>query len=464
MCKVEVFNRASVVGMQIRLQMANFGTMLRGAVLACAVLIAWAGPAMAQAGKLDPTFGAGGVFIDTAGEFNNTGTFGSVVALQSDGKIVAAGQIGSASGVLRLNTNGTLDQSFGNGGVVIIPGSDFSLSQVIGVAIQSDGKIVVGSSNIEAGFGPLFMLARLNQNGGLDGGFGSAGIVETQIGSFGAAASVLALQPDGKILLAGQGAMARYDSKGQLDDSFGSGGEAAISESGPTAIALQPDGKILLAAGGSVPGFLVGPPGLGSSQVAGIISRYNTNGSLDTSFGISGQAASVVVASAIAVQSDGACLSTCKILVGGSTITSLSFNNGNGIGFGLVRYMSNGNVDATFGVSGGVTASFTPAEPQAALFALALQTNGNIVAAGTAGQPGAAQIDFALARFTGSGLLDTTFGSSGTVTTAFGMTQASISALAVQSDGKVVAVGGSQLSPGVPTGKVGFIVARYLGR
>jgi uncharacterized delta-60 repeat protein len=465
MCEIDVVNRAPMGKTQNRLPMSNLnlGTTIWGVVLACAVLVAWSNPAMAQAGKLDPAFGTGGTFISTAGEFNNTGTFGNVVALQSDGKIVAAGQIGFASGLLRLTTNGTLDQSFGNGGVVIIPGSDFSLAQIIGVAIQSDGKIVVGSSNLEAGFGPLFMLARLNVNGSLDTTFDGTGIVETQIGSFGAAASVLALQPDGKILLAGQSVMARYDANGQLDDSFGNGGEAAISVSGPTAIALQPDGKILLAAGEIVPGTLTGPPGLNLSQIAGIISRYNANGSLDTSFGASGQAASVVAASAIAVQTDGVCLSTCKILVGGSTVSSLSINNGNAFGFGLSRLTSNGSVDATFGTNGVVATTFPSAQPQAVLFAFALQTNGDIVAGGTAGHPSAAQTDFALARYTGNGQLDTAFGSAGTVTTTFGTTQAAISAVALQSDGKIVAVGGSQLSPGVPTGKVGFIVTRYLG-
>jgi uncharacterized delta-60 repeat protein len=424
---------------------------------------------MAQAGMLDPTFGVRGVFTDSAGEFNNAGTFGTVVALQSNGKIVVGGQIGFSTGVVRLNANGTLDSAFGVGGTVtsILGGNDGEC-QVMGLAIQTDGKIVVGISNLEQGFGPMFILARLNVNGSLDSTFGSAGVVETQIGSFGAVASVLALQPDGKILLAGGGAMARYNSNGQLDSTFGSGGIATILVTGPTAIALQPDGKILLAAGGSVVAFSAPPPGVSFAQAAGIISRYNTNGSLDTSFGISGEAASVAVAGAIAVQTEGGCAGDCKILVGG-TVDSLNITNGNSIGFGLVRYNSSGSVDTTFGEGGAVTTTFAPTEPSATPFALALQTNGDIVTAGSAGVFAGAgfvtQADFALARYSNAGALDTTFGFGGEVTTSFGTNQAAIYALALQSDGKIVAVGTSLKNASNPGGQDGgIVVARYLAQ
>ena len=88
----------------------------------------------------------------------------------------------------------------------------------------------------------------------------------------------------------------------KLDQNLGTDGVGAIPVAGPTAIALQPDGKILIAAGGSVPGLLTAPPGLTFAfpSPAGAISRYNTNGSIDTTFGISGQAASVAVPAAIA--------------------------------------------------------------------------------------------------------------------------------------------------------------------
>jgi len=471
MKEVAVLNQASVLvrGIPRQMNKTEMGTLVWGALLVGAVLIASSSPAMAQAGKLDPTFGVRGVFTDSAGEFNHAGTFSTVVALQSNGKIVVGGQIGFSTGVERLNANGTLDSTFGVGGrTTSILGGNDGLCQVMGLAIQTDGKIVVGISNLEQGFGPLFILARLNVNGGLDPTFGIAGVVETQIGSFGAVASVLALQPDGKILLAGEGAMARYNSNGQLDNTFGSGGIATILVTSPTAIALQPDGKILLAAGGSVVGFSAPPPGVSFAQAAGIISRYNTNGSLDTSFGISGEAASVAVAGAIAVQTDGGCFSDCKILVGG-TVDSLSTNNGNSIRFGLVRNNSNGSVDTTFGEGGAVTTTFVPTEPNATPFALALQANGGIVAAGSAGQLASAgfvtQADFALARYSSTGALDTNFGFGGVATTAFGTNQAVIYALVLQSDGKIVAVGTSLENAQNPGGQAGgIVVARYLAQ
>jgi uncharacterized delta-60 repeat protein len=468
MDEVAILNHASVLMRETRRQMSKtqMGTLVWGALLAGAVLFASSSPAMAQAGMLDPTFGVRGVFTDSAGEFNNAGTFGTVAALQSNGKIVVRGQIGFSTGIVRLNANGTLDSAFGVGGTVtsILGGNDGEC-QVMGLAIQTDGKIVVGISNLEQGFGPMFILARLNVNGGLDSTFGGAGVVETQIGSFGAVASVLALQPDGKILLAGGGAMARYNSNGELDSTFGSGGIATILVTGPTAIALQPDGKILLAAGGSVVAFSAPPPGISFAQAAGIISRYDTNGSLDTSFGISGEAASVAVAGAIAVQTEGGCSSDCNILVGG-TVDSLN-NNGNSIGFGLVRYSSSGSVDTTFGEGGAVTTTFAPTEPGATPFALALQTNGDIVAAGSAGEFASAgfvtQADFALARYSNAGALDTTFGFGGEVTTSFGTNQAAIYALALQSDGKIIAVGTSLKNAPNPGGQNGgIVVARYL--
>ena len=451
---------------------SKFAAVSRGLVL-CAALTCSSHLATAQAGKLDPTFSTGGIFTDSSGEFDNMGTFGNVVAIQSDGKILAAGQIGFAAGMVRLNGNGTLDAGFGTGGKVTInfPGSTLGASQIIGLAIQPDGKMVAGISNANADGSPIFIVARLNPNGSPDATFGNAGVVETQIGPSGIAASVLGLQTDGKILLAGPGAIVRYETTGQLDSTFGSGGMAVIPVAGPTALALQPDGKILVAAGGSVPGVQAGPPGLQFAfpSPAGVITRYNTNGSLDTSFGITGQAASVAVPTAIAVQTNGACVSTCKIVVAGpiAAIDSVSPGGGFSLGFGLVRFTSLGNVDTTFGRNGGVMTTFATIDPLAADFALVLQKNGDIIVAGTTGQSpfgvNVTQADFALARYTANGAIDTTFGSGGRVTSGFGANQAGIYALALQSDGKIVAAGSSlEASTGGQVG--GLVVARYLAQ
>jgi uncharacterized delta-60 repeat protein len=453
----------------IRKVRESSGIIRRVALLVCAALVCTSTLAMAQAGSLDRTFGAAGIFTDSAGLFNNAGTTGAVVALQPDGKILAAGQIGFAAGVVRLNTNGTLDSTFGTAGTVIInfPGSNNGPSQVIGVAVQSDGKILAGISNANADDNPLFILARLDSDGSVDTTFGTAGVVETEINPpFGAPLDVMALQPDGKILLAGSSAMARYQTTGQLDITFGKGGIASILAVTPTAIALQPDGKILIADGG--PTTATTPePGPGFSSPAGAISRYTTAGAVDTAFGIFGQAASVAAASAIVVEVQNGCVSTCSILVAGTGFPS----SGNGVGFGLVRFSSTGSIDTAFGRNGGVITSFTaalssPTNRLASAFALVEQANGEIVAAGAAGPPSGAPAQasaFALARYNNIGGLDTAFGLGGKVTTVFGNNTAAVYALALQSDGKIVVVGSSQ--HGIQGNQAGgLVVARYLSQ
>jgi uncharacterized delta-60 repeat protein len=248
------------------------------------------------------------------------------------------------------------------------------------------------------------------------------------------------LQSDGKIIVAGQGPgtssnfLARLNSNGQLDSTFGSGGLAPLQTFGSDAIALQADGKILVASG------------LGS------LARYNKDGSVDKSFGIFGQVASIATPSAIAVQSDG------KILAVGIDTSKVSAT-GNSTGFGLVRFNPDGSIDTTFGTHGGAITGF-PKTAATNAFAVTLQPNGDIVAVGQAGNViSNAGIDeaFALARYVGSGQLDSTFGTGGRVTTSFGSTaDAVISSIVLQSDGKIVVAG--------TKGGTSLEVARYLGQ
>jgi uncharacterized delta-60 repeat protein len=173
-----------------------------------------------------------------------------------------------------------------------------------------------------------------------------------------------------------------------------------------------------------VPGIQAGPPGLQFAfpSSAGVVTRYSTNGSLDTSLGISGEAASVAVPTAIAVQTNGTCVSTCKIVVAApiAAIDSVGQGGSSSLGFGLTRFTSLGNVDTTFGRNGGVITTFTTIDRLAANFALVLQKNGDIIVAGTTGQShfgvSVTQADFALARYTANGALDTTLGSGGRLT------------------------------------------------
>jgi uncharacterized delta-60 repeat protein len=385
---------------------------------------------MAHAGDLDPTFGTGGI-VTTA----NTGA--NAAALQSDGKIVVAGSISTTQnpqqgGLLRYNTNGSLDSSFGTGGKVMIAvggngGAAFA------VAIQTDGKILAAAPD-----SLRLTVFRFNTNGSLDTTFGSNGAATIQAAGrlFAPASGGIRLQPDGRILVATERIVARLLANGQLDSTFGSNGAAPTV--GGSSVALLPNGDILI----------------GNGNVA---SLYAPNGSLTRNFGVNGQTAGfpfdgeggIVVATNMNVT---------KIITAGSLTTSLSLTFAQTVsGFLLVRYNSDGTIDNSFGNHGGVATQF-PGNILAKAFAVALQTNGDVLAAGQTALtdvdavPGPS--DFGLMRYNPNGSVDTTFGHNGFVSTPFGTSEAFANTVLIQMDGKIVAVGNSNS---------GTTIARYLG-
>jgi uncharacterized delta-60 repeat protein len=400
--------------------MINFTGAAVSRLLTFTFLLAASTMALAQAGHLDPTFAHNGIFSDS---LSGSGTVvATVVALQSGGKIVVGGENGNFGGVIRLNPNGTLDTSFGSAGIVNLKFRVID-NIVTGLAIQPNGQILVSGTGIPGG-GQLY---RLEANGNVDTTFGSGGSVFLFPGNPGQ----VVLQPDGGIVVAESGGgvtqLQRFESNGQLDTSFGSGGTAPLVSFG--AVALQSDGTFLVS----------------SNPVA----KYKSNGNLQTSFGILGQAPALPNAtSGIAVQTN------ARIVTAGSLTTALGLT-GNSTGFGLMRFFPGGLPDTTFGNRGGVSTSF-PGFPQAAASSLALQSNGDLVAAGSASTASAQS--FALARYLGTtGQLDTTFGTGGLVITSFGSNNlAAISSIVLQTDGKIVAVG--NINSGT------YTVARYLAQ
>jgi uncharacterized delta-60 repeat protein len=459
-----------------RLAQLNLSVRRALGFLAIVLVIASSTLAGAQAGSLDTTFGTSGIFATNFDEYDTTTDV--AVAIQSDGKIVLGGIIpvgdGQTAALLRLNTNGTLDPSFGASGIVT---SDFGIEDgagVTAVAIQPNGQILaaaVGDFLLDGSIG------RFNPDGSVDTSFGSGGFAVTRSLTSGAGTlSVMALQADGKILMTGGGLIGRFTSTGQLDTSFGTNGFAALNSAIATAIALQSDGKILVTTGVGAPAQLTQAPNF-PSPGAGAIARYNTNGTLDTTFAISGQAACVSSAAGIALQSNG------KIVVAGTITSALltSLNGGvttasNQTGFGVVRYNANGSVDTTFnpglgvGTGGGVITGFGSSFPFGAAFAVAIQSNGEIVVAGEAGNGNTQGISltsssFVLARYTTTGQLDTSFGTNGTVITTLSQAPISfVSAMVLQSDGKIVAAGntGALVQRGFYENN--FAVARYLAQ
>jgi uncharacterized delta-60 repeat protein len=295
-------------------------------------------------GSLDTSYGTGGQVVT---DFGSTAPFGSLI--QPDGKFVLAGGAdGSLDfGVARFNANGSFDASFGTGGKVTTNfGGTYSAGY--GVARAPDGKIVVAGIKefVGSGFDYDFAVARYNSDGSLDTSFGAGGKVTTDFASADDIPYTVTVQADGKIVVAGMtdpGAAAnfglvRYNLDGSLDGSFGTGGKV-VTDFGANfeaanSVAMQADGKIVVA------GFSFGSP----SNADFALARYNSNGSLDASFGTGGKVktgfgSNSDVANSFVIQPDG------KILVGGST----SGGPGTGADYALARYNSDGSLDTSFG-------------------------------------------------------------------------------------------------------------------
>ncbi len=383
-------------------------------------------------GSLDTTFGTGGIVTTPIGSYD---AYAYALGIQSDGRILAAGYSSNGSNydfaLVRYNTNGSLDTTFGTGGTVTTPiGSGNAIANALG--IQSDGNIVATGSSYN-GSNYDITLVRYKTNGSLDTTFGTGGIVTTPIGSYDAYAYALAIQSDGRIVVSGYSsngsnydfALVRYNTDGSLDTTFGTGG-IVITPMGSGydiayALAIQSDGRIL-AAGNSYNG----------SNYNFALVRYNTNGSLDTTIGTGGIVTTSIgtgdsEALALGIQSDG------NILAAGKS------PDGSNNDFALVRYNTNGSLDTTFGTGGIVTTPVGNGADYAN--ALVIQSDGNILAAGKS--LNGSHYDFTLVRYNTNGSLDTTFGTGGIVTTPIGSYDSYAIAFGIQSDGNILAAGSS---------------------
>src|SRR5262245_62481629 len=257
--------------------------------------------------------------------------------------------------------------------------------------------------------------------GDLDPTFGIGGMVTTDLGRSTDLANAVAAQTDGKLVVVGQTyknndfstedfAVARYNTDGTLDTTFGSRGRVRTDFPGlaavPSAVVIQPDGKIVVA-GGAFPLFTF----LGDFKLV----RYNSNGSLDTSFGDGGIVTTTFpegsYAFDVALQPDG------KIIAAGTVFVDFNPGESSDTDFALARYNANGSLDTTFGSGGTVTTDFFANEDDA--FSVLIQPDGKIVAVGSANDP-ATFYDFAAVRYLSNGTIDATFGVAGKVHTDFG--------------------------------------------
>jgi uncharacterized delta-60 repeat protein len=357
------------------------------------------------AGGLDRSFSGDGKAVF---DFPDTGTFGgdwaTAVAIQNDGRILVAGTVDAdpdlfsvdegAFGVVRLTNTGSLDHSFSGDGKLTVSFPGTTSARLEGMAVQADGKILLAGTAYRTGGQGIFAVARLNPSGSLDRSFDHDGLMTF---SFSTAAayeelSAIALQTDGKIVVVGDAdgkmAVARLTPGGGFDRTFGQQGKMTIAFPG----------------------------------------------------------ASTVYASAVAIQQDG------KIIVGGEAENSQNSD------FALARLKSNGKLDTSFGTNGRTTAAFevggNATARSASVSALALQKDGSIVAVGQAlvgveSSEGPPDEDMAVARFRTNGRLDSSFDGDGKTTIPFGPVAHrfnSARGLAIQNDGKIVVVGAAAQS------------------
>jgi uncharacterized delta-60 repeat protein len=415
----------------------------------------------AAAGDLDPTFSGDGKVI--------TSYPVTAIAVQADGKTLAAGSVFSPRGpnphtsgtdhlLIRYNSNGSPDQTFGTGGMVKRDGSP--LDEARDIVIQPDHKILVtGVSRLD--FQSIFTssLARYNPDGSLDQDFGGGAGVVSVFGyggnPFGNGMIAIALQPDGRIVGVGLGVfnhglvIVRYNGDGSPDDgsvndstpadSFGDSGfvitPVGSGYNGAAEVAVQPDGKILLAAGAA------------DFSVA----RYNTDGSPDDgsandstpadSFGNDGIATTDFFgerdsATSVALQADG------KIVAAGYA----TGNDQTAAFFALARYRSDGSPDTSFSGDGRTATAFLD---KSYAESIAIQIDGKLVVVGWARD--SSHSEFAIARYAGNGKLDPGFGAGGKETNDFGSTAFNSFApktyeVALQPDGRIMIGGDDTLA------------------
>lgn len=372
-------------------------------------------------------------------DFEGTRASCSAITLLEDGKILATGSAQRDSSKLRdillvkYNSNGSLDQDFGNKGKLITHFEEGSGAS--SMVVQKDGKILVAGTYSYYGVG----IARFHKNGDLDSSFSDSGLVVNNIeGYYGEHYNSIALKSNGKIMAAGfaqesgndssHTLLARYLPDGRLDSSFGNNGIIVGSSGRTNAMFIQQDDKILLA--GQV------SKGTANDRFRFSVLRYNSDGSPDLNFGSNGKVYIPITnygeAYALTVQDDG------KILLAGYGNSPIHVP---GSDFALVRLQSDGSLDKDFGTDGKIT---TVLEGPGKAHAVQVQENGKIIAAGYARSSSGGN-HFALASYLPDGSLDASFGNKGIVISPT-MKYSSGTSLAIQKDGKILLGGHTDTS------------------
>ncbi|MCW5665759.1 MAG: hypothetical protein KIT35_18165 [Piscinibacter sp.] len=389
-----------------------------------------------EPGVLDTSFN-GGKQIVAVGDGE---AYATAMAVQADGKVITVGRTTTIAGgtdfaVLRHGRDGTLDTTFGSGGKVvtaIAAGNGSDMAQA--VAVQPDGKILVAGTTAVSGTDIDFAIVRYLADGTLDPSFGNGGKVVTSLGNSTDHLNAIALQEDGKIVVAGDSdrgssstgvdfALVRYQANGALDNGFGNGGtvitpiRAHSSRDSAYALLLQKVGteQRIVAVGG---------------EGDFVAARYTASGALDAGFGTGGKVAGVFGHSTIGA-------AQAVVLAGGKLVLAGQIQND----FALARLNADGSLDAGFG-SGGTVITPVSATNWDAASALVRQADGKLLAGGWVYEGGSSSGNFAVARYGADGALDTTFGTQGLAITPMASAGRSDSGRAVvlQADPRVSTV------------------------
>lgn len=378
-------------------------------------------------GTLDTTFGNGGsVDTDMTGTYPKYDNYANAIAVDAQQRIIAAGQVNHPGGgmdiaIARYEPNGDLDTSFGNGGIVITSLNPYGNNSANAVMVEDNGDILVAgvTSQPQNLTTSNFALLRYTSDGQLDPTFGGAalgggpGWVTTDFYGRHDIAEAMLLQPDGKIVLAGSAnaihtsgagddfALARYNSDGSLDTTFGAGTGKVTTDFGPNgytnatdvihAVTLDGQGRIVAAGVSNAADF-------GFNHFA--LSRYNSDGTLDSTFGSGGTALTKASTYGNSFADSVIVTPAGKILAGGDGDVA-----GQNTNFMIARYNDDGSLDSTF-------APLSSASPagvyntdfgggnlgQDQIYGMALDHTGRLVAAGGIFRA-ASDFDTGLARY-----------------------------------------------------------------
>jgi len=390
---------------------------------------------------LDTTFGNNGLVIMSLVQ---QGQYGRDVTIQPDGKILVCGKSFNGSNddvvVMRFNQDGSFDSTFGNNGIVNTAIST-SNEGAYAIKLQQDGKILVAGM-VRIGYYENFAVLRYNNNGTLDITFGNSGIVYFNFTNNSAIAYGIAIQSDNKIIVTGIAnstnviGIARLHPNGSFDNSFGTNGKVTWVLSGGSCIGrslvLQNDGKILIA---------------GRYGNASLLVRFNTNGTLDTTFNSTGYFTHIFSGVdsplyGMVLQNDQ------KILVSGYVQLPNTYYD-----FLLARFNADGTLDNTFGINGFVTKNVIANSTDIAQN-MTIHTDGKIVLAGSSIYQ--TNVDEVVMRFFPDGTLDATLGNAGVIKTNISSNNYAL-ATVVQQDGKILTSGTARI------GSSNYLtLARYL--